>query len=131
MENRGGFQSRMWSPNSLGLFLSGCRLTIFGGSCARALAVIGIVLAFDGCASPDRSDYARAAAQHADWAQEAREGAGEDEAAARSAAAQGNDARANDLRNEGMEFTKRSRLEQFRADKDQWLSQWWPDWSHQ
>jgi len=135
VKNRGGFQALWWGPNSLGLFLSGCRPTTFGGSCARALiwcvTVIVIALAFDGCASPDRSDYARAAAQHADWAQEAREGAGEDEAAARSAAAQGNDARANDLRNEGMEFTKRSRLEQFRADKDQWLSQWWPDWSHQ
>ncbi len=134
VKNRDGFQSLLWSPNSLGLFLSVCRPTTFGGSCAKALVkcltVMGIVLAFDGCASPDRSDYARAAMQHADWAQEAREGAGEDEAAARSAAAQGNAARANDLRKEGMEFTKRSREEQFRADKDQWLSQWWPYWSH-
>ena len=44
----------------------------------------------------------------------------------RSAAAQGNEARANDLRKEGLEFSKRAQLEQFRADKNQWLSQWWP-----
>jgi hypothetical protein len=99
--------------------------------------VIGIVLAFDGCASPDRSDYARAAVQHADWVQKAadwvqkaREGA-EDEAAARSAAAQGNEARANDLRKEGLEFSKKEQLEQFRADKSQSLIQWWPFLSRQ
>jgi hypothetical protein len=87
---------------------------------------MGIALAPGGCASPDRSDYARAAAQHADWAQKAREGAAEDEAAVRSAVAQGNEVRANDLRKEEADFSKRAQLEQFRAGKDQWLSQWWP-----
>ena len=128
-ENHGGFQSLLWNPNSWGL-VSISRPMTFGGGRARSfiwcLTLIGIVLALDGCASPDRSDYAAAAAQHADWAQKAREGAAEDEAAARSAAAQGNEERANDLREEGLEFSKRAQLEQFRADKNHWLSQWWP-----
>jgi hypothetical protein len=63
--------------------------------------------------------------------QSASEGASEDEAAARSAAAQGDEARVNYLRKEQMEFTRRSQLEQFHADKDQWLSQWWPSWPRQ
>ena len=132
-ESHGGFQSLLWNPNSWGLVSTSSCPTTFGGGRARSLvwclALIGIVLALDGCASPDRSDYAAAAAQHADWAQKAREGAAEDEAAARSAAAQGNEARANDLRKEGLEFSERAQLEQFRADKNQWLSQWWPSLS--
>ena len=131
-ENHGGFQSLVGNPNSWGL-VSKYRPTKFGEGRARSLVgcltLIGIVLALDGCASPDRSDYAAAAAQHADWAQKAREGAAEDEAAARSAAAQGNEARANDLRKEELEFSKRAQLEQFRADKNKWLSQWWPSLS--
>jgi hypothetical protein len=133
-ENNGGFQSLLWNPNLWGL-VSTSRPTKSGGGRARSLVwcvtMIGIVLAFAGCASPDSSDYAAAAAQHADWAQKAREGAAEDEAAARSAAAQGNEARANDLRKEESEFSKRAQLEQFRADKNQWLSQWWPSLSSQ
>ena len=139
-ENHGGFQSLLWNPNSWGLVSTSCPTT-FGGGRARSLVwcltLIGIVLALDGCASPDRSDYARAAVQHADWVQKAadwvqkaREGA-EDEAAARSAAAQGNEARANELSKEGLEFSKRAQLEQFRADKNKWLSQWWPSLSSQ
>ena len=128
-EDHGCSQSLLLNPNSLGL-VSTSRPTKFGGGRARSLVwcltSIGIVLALDGCASPDRSDYAAAAAQHADWAQKAREGAAEDETAAQAAAAQGNEARANDLRKEGLEFSKRAQLEQFRADKNQWLSQWWP-----
>ena len=133
VKNRGGFQSLLRNPNSWGL-VSTSRPPTFGGARARSLVwrltFIGIALALDGCASPDRSDYAAAAAQHADWAQKAREGAAEDEAAARSAAAQGNEARANDLKKEELEFSKRAQLEQFRADKNKWLSQWWPSLSN-
>jgi len=39
------------------------------------LLAIGVALALEGCASPDSSDYAHAAARHAHWAEEARQGA--------------------------------------------------------
>jgi hypothetical protein len=93
------------------------------------LLAIGAALALEGCASPDSGDYVQAAARHAHWAEEAREGATEDEAAARFSAAQGDEARANDLRDNRRAFIRRSQLEQFQADKDQWLSRWWPSWS--
>jgi outer membrane murein-binding lipoprotein Lpp len=97
----------------------------------RYLLAIGATLVVEGCASPDSSDYAHAAAQHAHWAEEARQGASEDEAASRFLAAQGDQARANDLRENGAAFNRRSQLEQFQADTDQWLSRWWPSWSRQ
>jgi hypothetical protein len=93
------------------------------------LLVIGLGLALENCATPDGNDYALAAARHAQWAQEAREGAREDEAAARSLVEQGDQARANDLRANEAEFAKRAQREQFQADKDRWLSRWWPSWS--
>jgi hypothetical protein len=97
----------------------------------RSLLAIGVALVLASCASPDSNDYAHAAVRHARWAQEARQGASEDDAASRFLAAQGDQARANDLRQNGAAFNRRSQLEQFQADKDQWLSRWWPSWSRQ
>lgn len=78
------------------------------------------------CAGPSSLDYRRAAERHAHWAEEARQGASEDEAAARALAEHGDQTQAGELGREQAAFTRRAQWEQFQADKDWWLSSWWP-----
>ena len=92
----------------------------------KCLIAIGIALVPASCAGPDRTDYAIAASHHANWARIATEGAATDEAASRSLAAKGDQSGAEYSAKSATEFSRKSQQEQFQAEKDRWLSQWWP-----
>jgi hypothetical protein len=87
----------------------------------RCLAVIAV-----SCASPDRNVYDFASREHARWAQQSREKAAADEATARSLAERGDQSGANDAESAARQAVGDAQTQQLQADKDHWLSQWWP-----
>jgi hypothetical protein len=88
--------------------------------------MVGLVLAVTGCVSPDRSDYEFAARQHATWAQQARQQADEQREAAKSLAQRGDQSGASDAENAARAADRNATTEQVQADKDHFLSLWWP-----
>lgn len=94
-----------------------------------SLIVAGMAICLASCATPDRTGYRIAADHHAKSAQIARDGVAADEAAAQSFAAQGDRSAASQAEESASQFRRAYRSEQFQANKDRWLSQWWPSLS--
>jgi pyruvoyl-dependent arginine decarboxylase (PvlArgDC) len=95
------------------------------------LVVANVALCLAGCAPPDRNGYGIAAEHHEKFAQIAGEGVAADASAAQSYAAQGNQSAASHAEESASQFRRRYWVERFQADKDRWLSQWWPSLSRQ
>ena len=92
---------------------------------AAAVAAI-FTLPLASCDTPDRADYMVAAEQYARRAQVAREGVEANESAERAFAAQGDEAAARNAKDSANQFRRAYQIEQFQANKDRWLSEWWP-----
>jgi hypothetical protein len=95
-------------------------------SVASAVVAAVFTVALASCDTPNRTGYMLAAEQHARIARVAREGVEADEAAERSFAAQGNEEEARRAAESASKFRRAYEPEQFQANKDLWLSQWWP-----
>jgi hypothetical protein len=95
------------------------------------LVGVGMDVCLASCASPDRAGYRIAADHHTKSAQIARDGVAADEAAAQSFAEQGDQSAASHAEESANQFRRAYRSEQFQANKDRWLSQWWPSLSLQ
>jgi hypothetical protein len=93
---------------------------------STALLVANLALCLTSCAIPNRTGYSIAAEHHEKFAQIASEGVAADEAAARSFTAQGNQSAASHAEESASQFRRTYWVERFQADKDRWLSQWWP-----
>jgi hypothetical protein len=93
---------------------------------STSLVVANLVICLTSCAIPNRTGYSIAADHHEKFAQIASEGVTADEAAARSLAAQGNQSAASHADESASQFRRTYWVERFQADKDRWLSQWWP-----
>ena len=93
---------------------------------STSLVVVNLALCLTSCAIPNRTGYSIAADHHEKFAQIAREGVAADEAAARSFTAQGNQSAASHAEESASQFRRTYWVERFQADKDRWLSQWWP-----
>jgi hypothetical protein len=88
--------------------------------------IVGLALIVVSCASPDRNVYDFASREHARWAQQSREKAAADEATARSLAERGDHLGANDAESAARQAVGDAQTQQLQANKDHWLSQWWP-----
>ena len=93
---------------------------------STSLVVANLALCLTSCAIPNRTGYSIAAEHHEKFAQIASEGVTADEAAARSFTAQGNQPAASHAVESASQFRRTYWVERFQADKDRWLSQWWP-----
>ena len=93
---------------------------------STTLFVAILALCLTSCAIPNRTGYSIAADHHEKFAQIASEGVTADEAAARSFTAQGNQSAASHAEESASQFRRTYWVERFQADKDRWLSQWWP-----
>ena len=93
---------------------------------STSLIVANLALCLTSCAIPNRTGYSIAADHHDKFAQIASEGVAADESAARSFTAQGNQSAASHAAEFASQFRSTYWVERFQADKDRWLSQWWP-----
>jgi hypothetical protein len=93
---------------------------------STSLVIANFALCLASCAIPNRTGYSIAADHHEKFAQIASEVAAADEAAARSFTAQGNQPAASHAVESASQFRRTYWVERFQADKDRWLSQWWP-----
>ena len=93
---------------------------------STTLFVAILALCLTSCAIPNRTGYSIAADHHEKFAQIAREGVTADEAAAQSFTTQGNRSAASHAEESASQFRRTYWVERFQADKDRWLSQWWP-----
>ena len=88
--------------------------------------IVGLALIVVSCASPDRNVYDFASREHARWAQQSREKAAADDATARSLAERGDHLGANDAESGARQAAGDAQTQQLQAEKDHWLSLWWP-----
>ena len=90
--------------------------------------LLATVVSLVGCESPGRADYLAAAEQHARYARIASEGVQANEETAQSFEAQGNQAAARQAEKTADQFRSAYQTEQFQANKDRWLGEWWPSY---